>query len=150
MVLYTGGDTAISRLEALTEEIRRKIMRYVLHSRYARLARPDRRRAEDTITHLRAFDWTIGALCVCGSLYNNGSDILNRENKWIKLVLFIDPDVLCPALLNHDVHCIRQNAATNIGNQHTLAIITIRPQQRRVVVRAETVLLPLEQLVTFC
>lgn len=149
MVLYTGVDTGISRLEALPEEIRRQILRYILHSRYARLARPDRRRADDTITHLRAFDWTIGTLRVCRTLYNDGFDILNRENKWIKLVLFIAPDELYPALLNHDVHCIRQNAATNDGNQHTLATITIKRQVGHVV-RAETVLLPLEQLVTFC
>jgi hypothetical protein len=147
-VIYTGSDPELSRLEGLPYEIRKEILRYVLHSRYARLPRPARSRTGDSITRLRAFDWNIGVLRVCRTLHSDGSDILNRENRWIKIVMYMDPAQLYPALLNHDIHCIRQTAAkANIGNH--LAVVTITPQQRHFA-RAETVLLPLEQLETFC
>jgi hypothetical protein len=81
------NENNISRLEALPQELRMEILRYVLHTKFARLLRPERTGDNRTIVHMRSFDWNVGVLQVCKTLHNDGSDILNRENKWIKLTM---------------------------------------------------------------
>jgi hypothetical protein len=107
MVLHDSVDDTISRLESLPEEIRQEILRYVLHTKYACLLRPGRTSVANTIGQFRAFDWNIGVLRTCRTLHNDGSEILNRENKWIKLVIYLHPITLAMSLPNDDVHCIK-------------------------------------------
>lgn len=122
-------DSSISHLEALPEELRRQILRYVLHTQYARLNLPHREVQGDTVTRARAFEWTIGVLRVCKTLYHDGKDILDRENKWIRVDMGfcgIGADRAWMSLVNHDVHFIRRSNAQVLTNH--LATIRVTNQ----------------------
>lgn len=73
----------ISPFEALPAELRHEILRYVLHTKQARLPKPQRVTypGKDKITKSRSFDWHVQVLQVCRTLYNDGKDILYRENQ---------------------------------------------------------------------
>jgi len=88
-------------------------------------------------------------LRTCRTLYNDGIEILNRENKWIKIVLFMDAKTLYLSLANHDVHYIKQQSSAALSTH--LADITIsilRPGFGSTT--SETILIPIEELRALC
>jgi len=73
----------ISRFEALPAELRHEIFRYVLHTKQARLPKPQRVTypGKDKVIMSRSFDWHVQVLQVCRTFYSDGKDILYRENQ---------------------------------------------------------------------
>jgi len=149
LTLHSIPDPTISRIEALPQEVRHEILRYLLSTRYARLSTPKRKSKEDSISHLQCYDWTVGVLRTCKTLYNDGVEILNKENKWIKIVMYLDAETLYMSLANHDVHFIKQQTSAALSSQ--LAVISISIQRPGFgSTTAQTILLPIEELEALC
>lgn len=144
-------EPAMSNPEAMPEEVRREILRYVLHTKFARLSQPVREVGGNTVTRARTFDWTIGVLRVCKTLYADRKDILHRENKWIDITMGffgMDEDLTWGSLLNFDIHVIRRDKARGLKNQ--VANITITSQGDKPAANfLAKFLLPLEDIPNF-
>jgi hypothetical protein len=149
LTLHTMPDPTISRIEALPQEVRHEILRYLLSTRYARLNTPKRTSKEDTINHLQCYDWNVNVLRTCKTLYNDGVEILNKENKWIKIVIFLDPELLYMSLPNHDVHFIKHQTSAALSTH--LAAISISIQRPAFgSSTGQTILVPIEELEPLC
>lgn len=149
LTIHSKHDPTISRLEALPQEVRHEILRYLLSTRYARLSTPKRKSEEDSISHLQCYDWTVGVLRTSKTLYNDGIEILNKENKWIKIIMYLDAETLYMSLANHDVHFIKQQTSAALSSQ--LAVISISIQRPGFgSTTAQTILLPIEELEALC
>lgn len=150
--LELSDDNTISRLEALPQELRKEILRYVLHTRYARLGRHVRQTEGDNVTRTKAFDWTIGVLRACKTLHSDGIEILNKQNKWIKIVLRMDRNFARKSLLNHDVHFVEQGLISTPNND--IASIQIASQRPHWVGEwgssTVRILIPIEEIQAFC
>ena len=149
LTLNNRPDTTISRLEALPQELRQEILRYILRTEYARLSNPERTTANRCISRLKSYDWNINVLRVCRTLYADGFEILNKENKWIKLIISMHARGLLQSLLNYDVHFIKQAGAAILDNNLANILISSErtPRQHR---HSEVILLPLEEMEKFC
>lgn len=159
LVLYDKShdltnQNAISRLEALPQELRMEILRYVLHTKYARLDRHVRDTEGENISHARAFDWTIGVLRTCKTLHSDGIEILNKENQWIKIVMQMDCDFTRMSLLNHDVHSVEPRVNSSLKNH--IALVEVASQSPRWTshwkhsTATAKILIPLEEVQSFC
>jgi len=145
LTLHNKPDPTISRLEALPQEVRHEILRYLLSTRYARLNRPKRISEEDNISHLQCYDWNVNVLRTCKTLYNDGIEILNKENKWIKIVISMEAKIFYMSLSNHDVHYIKQQTSAALSTH--LAVISVsmlRPGFSSNT--SQTILIPMEEL----
>jgi len=149
LTLNNIPEPAISRLEALPQELRQEILRYVLRTQYARLSNPKRTTANRGISRLKCYDWNINVLRVCRTLYADGYEILNKENKWIKFIISMNATVLLASLLNYDVHFIKQATATILDNNLANILISCERQQRQRRSN-EVILLPIEEMEKFC
>jgi len=149
LTLHSIPDPTISRIEALPQEVRHEILRYLLSTRYARLSTPKRISEEDNISHLQCYEWNVNVLRTCKTLYNDGIEILNKENKWIKVVMPMEAKIFYMSLANHDVHYIKQQTSAALSTH--LAVISIsmlRPGFANTT--SETILLPIEELEALC
>lgn len=147
-------DQTISRFEALPEEIRKEILRYLLRTKYARLKELKRKRIEttmgDAVGHMRAFDWNIAVLRVCKTMYNDGISVLQKENQWIKIMTNFDAKMLRWCCRNYDTHIIAQPRTTTL--KYHIADVHFSPQNPRALIskQDQTFVLPLEDLQAFC
>jgi len=157
LVLYDkshdlADQSTISRLEALPQELRMEILRYVLHTKYARLDWHVRHTEGENISHARAFDWTIGVLRTCKTLHSDGVQVLNKENQWIKIIMRMDRDFSRMSLLNHDVHFVEPHVNSSLKNH--IAVVEVGSQRPQWTSQwkssATKILIPLEEVQSFC
>lgn len=121
----------LSRIEALPAELRLQILRYLLHTRHARLDQPQRRYTQEEpigeFFPVKVFDWNVAVLRTCRTLWADGMQILYNENKWVKVtVSHEDGEVLDTALswtAAYDVHLLfPQSRVLNSIRNHVMEV----------------------------